>query len=238
MFILVSLIDFLCSAICIVDPDDKPFGADLPVEVQNRILWMVRLAEHQEKLAKVNNEIKTRKTCALTDWLRIPKTYERYHSPWKMVCPCERCDPEPVCHWCILYGKKNASVEFTVLESKLQRLRDGFGLYEDDKYRQFVQTNLPKFRDVLQCTASNILLPMLAYLPAGLYHFNCKRKVSPNASFASVSLGHVLFVEGMIAETGATQFRNPRDVREQHKAKAWARFKLKLKQAKREDEEQ
>ena len=142
----------------------------------------------------------------------MPKPYNRFHTPWKLCCECEQCNPEPVCHWCLLYGKKNASVEFTVLETRLQRLRDGFGLYEDNKYHQFVRTNLPRFRDVLQFTASNILLPMLVHLPAGLYHFNYKRKVSPTASFASVSLGHVLFVEGMIAETGALQFRNPRDV--------------------------
>ena len=234
MLRFASLIDILCSAICIIDPDDKPFGTDLPVEVQNRILWMVRLAEHQDKITLVNKEIKTRKRCRLTDWLRVPKSYQRFHAPWKRICPCERCDPEPVCHWCLLYGKKNASVEFTVLETRLQRLRDGFGLYEDDKYHQFVRTNLPRFRDVLQFTASNILLPMLVHLPAGKYHFNYKRKVSPTASFASVSLGHVLFVEGMIAETGASQFRNPREVREQDRAMGIARFNLSLAKKKRE----
>ena len=185
---------------------------------------MAWLADHQDKLGKVHKQIKTRKTCGLTDWLRVPKTYERFHTLWKMICHCEECNPEPVCHWCVLYGKNNSSVEFMVLETKLQRIRDSFGLYEDDKYRQFVQTYLPKFRDVLQFTVSNILLPMVVHLSAGRYHFNCKSTVSPHASFVSVSLGHVLFVEGMIAQTGATQFRNPREVREEHKALALARY--------------
>ena len=234
MLRFASLIDILCSAICIIDPDDKPFGVDLPVEVQNRILWMARLGEHQDKMAQVHKQIKNRKCCRLTDWLRVPKPYNRFHTPWKLCCECEQCNPEPDCHWCLLYGKKNGSVEFTVLETKLQRLRDGFGLYEDDKYRRFVQANLIKFKDAVQFTASSVLLPMLVHLPAGLYQFNYKRKMSPSCSFASISLGHVLFVEGMIAETGATQFRNPREVREQDRALAIARFKLSLAKKKRE----
>ena len=149
MFVWVSVIDFLCSSVCIIDAEDKPFGADLPVEVQNRILWMTRHAEHRDLFTKVHDELKSRRTCGLTDWLRVPKTYKRFHNPCKRNCPCERCDPEPLCHWCILYAKKNISVEFMVLESKLQSLREGFTAYEDEKYRQFVVDNLPAFRDVL-----------------------------------------------------------------------------------------
>lgn len=83
----------------------------------------------------------------------------------------------------------------------------------------------------------NILLPMLTYMSAGNYHFNYKPLRSPNATFASVSLAHVLLVEGIIAETGATEFRNPLEVRGITQARARARYTLMMKK-RAENEEQ
>lgn len=215
--------------LCIIDPDDKPFGADLPIEVQNRILWMSWHAEYQERLINVHKELKEMQTCHLTDWLRVPKPYERFHSPLKMVCNCSECDPKPVCHWCVLYGNKHASVEFTVMETKLQHIRDSFSTYDEDRYEQFVSTYLPKFRDVLQYTVSVVILPMLVWMPTGRYQFNSKRGLSPLASFASVSLAHVMFIEGCMETACVTQFRNPREVRRRHEALARAVYESKKK---------
>ena len=150
MFLLVSVWDYMCAALCIIDPQDKPFGADLPIEVQNRILWMAWHVDHQDRLTWVHKELETLQVCRLTDWLRVPKPFARFHNPWKMVCNCNECDPEPDCHWCLVYGNKHSSVEFTVLETKLQRIRDSFDCYEEGRYQQFVETYLPIFRDVLQ----------------------------------------------------------------------------------------
>lgn len=214
MFVFfASLIDALLSAVCIIDANDKPFGTDLPIEIQNRIMWITQHAEHLDRLTQVHNELKNRRACRLTEWLRVPKTYRRFHKPGTANCPCQRCDPEPLCHWCILYTEKYLSVEFRVQETKLQRLRDELGPYEDEKYRQFTTDNLPVFRDVLLSTAVNILLPMLTYMTPGRYHFNYKQ-IPPQATFASVSFAHVFLVDGMIRETHATQFRHPRAVKE------------------------
>ena len=214
MFVVfATLIDALSSAICIIDDYNKPFGTDLPVEVQNRIMWWTKHAEHLDRVTKVHKELKSRRVCGLTDWLRIPKTYERFHKQGDSDCQCERCDPEPLCHWCSLYADKYLSVEFRVLESKLQRLRDNMGMYDADKYRQFITDYLPVFRNVLLFTASTIILPMLTYMDPGRYHFNYK-KIPPTASFPSVSVAHIFLVDGMIRETRATRFRNPAEMRE------------------------
>ena len=214
MFVFfANIIDALSSAVCIIDVYNKPFGTDLPIEVQNRIMWWTKHAEHRDQLTKLHKELKRRRACGLTDWLRVPKTYKRFHTPLSSNCPCERCEPEPLCHWCVLYADKYLSVEFRVLETKLQRLRDEIGPYNEDKYRQFTTDNLPVFRDVLLATAATIILPMLTYMTPGRYQFNYKQ-IPPLATFPSVSIAHVFLVDGMIRETRATQFKNPREVRE------------------------
>lgn len=225
MFVFfASLIDVLSSSLCIIDADDKPFGADLPIELQNRIMWITKHAEHLDVLTKVHKELKSRRTCGLTDWVRVPKTYARFHDPEKHKCPCERCDPEPLCRWCLLYAKNNISIDFMVLETKLQRLRDEFTMHDEEKYRQFERANILKFRDILLFTVMHLLLPMLVYMSPGNYQFNYKRIRSPNATFASLSMAHVLLVEASIAETGATQFLNPREVKGITLSRARARY--------------
>lgn len=226
MLFFFTFVDFLCSNACIIDAENKPSGVDLPIEVQNRIMWMVMLADHTEKVAQVHEQLKRRATCRLTDWLRVPKTPERFHAPWKHNCPCEKCNPHPLCHWCQLYGRDHASVKFKVMENKLERIRESVDLYDNERYEQFVRNNLPTFRDVLQFTATVVLLPMLCHLSAGRYQFNAKSRVSPTASFASMSLGHMLFVEGLISQTNATEFRNPREVREERRAADQRRWTL------------
>lgn len=183
--IFASLIDVLSGCLCIIDTDDKPFGVDLPIEVQNRIMWITKHAEHLDRLTKVHNELKKRRTCHLNEWLRVPKPYKRFHTPGAANCPCERCSPEPPCHWCVLYAEKYLSVEFKAFEHKLERLRIDIGPYEEEKYQQFIAENLPLFRDILLSTAVNILLPMLIFMTPGRYHFNY-RQIPPHASFASV----------------------------------------------------
>ena len=227
-----SLIDALSSALCIIDADDKPFGTDLPIEVQNRIMWIAKHAEHLDGLTKVHKELKTRRTCGLTDWLRVPKTYGRFHDPKKRKCPCERCDPEPVCYWCLLYTKQNVSIEFMVLETKLQRLRDEFTMHEEVRYREFERANILQFRDILLFTVMHLLLPMLVYMSPGNYQFDYKRIRSPHTTFASISMAHVLLVEATIRETGATLFLNPREVKGKTlaRARAWYAQKKKEKQ--------
>ena len=231
MFVLfASLIDVLSSSLCIIEADDKPFGADLPVEVQNRIMWITKHAENLDGLTKVHKELKSRRICGLTDWVRVPKTYGRFHDPEKHKCPCERCNPEPLCHWCLLYAKNNISIDFMVLETKLQRLRDKFTMHDEEKYRQFERANITEFRDILLFTVMHLLLPMMVYMSPGNYQFNYKRIRSPNATFTSLSMAHVMLVEASIAETGATQFRNPRDVRVITLARARARYEWMKKQ--------
>ena len=218
MFLLVSVWDYVCAALCIIDPQDKPFGADLPIEVQNRILWMAWHADHQDRLTMVHQELEALPACSLTDWLRVPKPTARFHSPWNMHCNCDQCGADPSCHWCLLYGNKHSSIEFTVLETKLQRIRDTFDCYEEDRYEEFVHTNLPIFRDVLQYTLAHIIVPMLVWLLASRYHCNCKRSLSGYASFASVRMAHVRFIEACIETGRVSRFRNPRAIREEHDA--------------------
>ena len=80
--LLVSVIDFLCSTRCIIDIDDKPFGRDLPIEIQNRIMWMTRLDEHRDLMRNVHKELKSKESCRLTEWLHIPKRYPLFHEPF------------------------------------------------------------------------------------------------------------------------------------------------------------
>ena len=214
MFVVfASLIDLLANRLCIINADDKPFGDDLPIEVQNRIMWICKHTEHLDRMTKVHDELKKRPSCHLNEWLRLPKPYKRFHTPFAAKCPCDRCTPQPKCHWCELYADKYLSVEFKAFEHKLERLRNDIGTYEEERNQQFITENLPQFRDILLSTAVNILLPMLIYMPPGRYHFNY-RQIPPHASFASVSFAHIFLVDGMIRETGAIAFRNAREVRE------------------------
>ena len=175
-------------------------------------MWMVKHAEHLDRLTKVHDELKKRPVCHLNEWLRLPKPYERFHTPDTENCPCDRCTPEPRCHWCVLYAYKYLSVEFKTFEHKMERLRNA-GPYAEERGQQFITENLPQFRDILLSTAVNILLPMLIFMPSGRYHFNY-RQIPAHASFASVSFAHIFLVDGMIRETGAIAFRNAREVRE------------------------
>lgn len=122
-----------------------------------------------------------------------------------------------------------------VFETKLQRIRDELGCYEDDKYEQFITMNLPRFRDILRSTALTILLPMLMFMSPGQYQADYKR-IQTNASFASVSIAHVFLVDGMIKESGASQFRNPREVKEFTEAITKARYAIKKKENNTEKE--
>lgn len=198
---------------------------------------MTRLDEHRDLMRNVHKELKSLQSCRLTDWLHIPKRYPLFHEPFNRSCPCEKCDPEPLCPWCKLYAEKYISIEFMVFETKLQRVRDELGCYEDDKYEQFITLNLPRFRDILLSTALTILLPMLTFMAPGQYQCNYRR-IRSNASFASVSIAHVFLVDGMIKETGATQFRNPRVVKEFTEVISKARNANKKKKTANEESEQ
>lgn len=238
MFVEVSVWDFICTSLCIIDARDKPFGLVFPIEIQNRILWMAWHGAHKDNLTLVHRQLETIPVCKLTDWLCVPKPPTIFHSPWKMDCSCSQCDPEPDCHWCRLYGDKHQSVEFAVMETKLQRIRDGFNCYKGDKYRRFVRTYLPIFRDVLQSAVSNIILPMLVWLFPGRYQFNYRRNISDTATFASVSLAHVLFIDGCVSTAGVTRYRHPRVVRQEHERVAKALYVARVKAvAKSKDEE-
>lgn len=232
MFIVfASVIDALSSTLCIIDADDKPFATKLPIEVQNRIMWIAKHAEHLDGLTKVHKELKTRRTCELTDWLQVPKTYDRFHDPKKRKCPCERCDPDPPCQWCLLYATQNVSIEFMVLETKLQRLRDEFTMHEHGRYREFKRANILQFRDTLRFTVLHLLLPMLVHMSPSNYQFDYRRIRSHDVSFASISMAHMLMIEGVMRETGRL-FLNPGEVKEKTlaRARAWYAQNKKEKQ--------
>ena len=219
-----SLIDVLCNRLCLIEENDKPFGKRLPIEVQNRIMWMVKHAEHLDQVKKLHWELKSRGICELTDLVRVPKTYERFHDPAKRDCLCLRCDPQPLCYWCTLYGTNNSSLEFMVMEWKLQQERGEWGATHDSvKYRQFEQRNLQKFRDVLVFTATQVLLPMLVYMRPSNYQYDYKLVRPPYSSFAAISIGHCMLIDEIIKETGATKFENPRKVKvsTQARARSW-----------------
>ena len=57
---------------------------------------------------------------------------------------------------------------------------------------------------------------MLLWMPAGQQQFKHLRNVADDATFLSVTLGNKLFIERCIDRTGVTEFRNPRDLSEQH----------------------
>lgn len=210
-----SLIDVLTIHVWIIDVKDKPFGVDLPLEIQNRIMWIKEHEEHRVRLTKVHDQLKKRPMCHLTDWVRLPKLAKHCPTPDAANCSCESCTPEPTCHWCVLYAAKYLSVEFKAFEHKLGRL--------GEETQQFITENLPQFRDILLSTAVNILLPMLVFMPAGRYHFNYWQ-IQSHSSFASVSFSHIFLVDGMIRETGAVAFRNPRDVQESTKLLSPGRY--------------
>lgn len=64
----VSAWDHLCNSRCVINPRDKPFGAVLPIEVQNRIMWMTWKGEHGDKYKRVTIELLKLPLCALADW--------------------------------------------------------------------------------------------------------------------------------------------------------------------------
>ena len=214
-----SLIDVLTIRVWIIDVKDKPFGADLPMEIQNRIMWIFEHKEHLKRLTKVHDELKKLPMCHLTEWLRLPKRTKRCNTPDASNCSCESCTPEPTCHWCVLYAAKYLSVEFKTFEHMLER-RDRT---TREQNQQFITENLPRFRDILLSTAVNILLPMLVYMPPGRYHFNY-RQIPSHSSFASVSFSHIFLVDGMIRETKAVAFRNAREVQESTKLLSPGRY--------------
>ena len=224
----VSAWDHLCNSRCVINPRDKPFGAVLPIEVQNRIMWMMWKGEHGDKYKRVTIELLKLPLCALADWCSRPNKQKSFEEDvWCMTCQSFGCVDKPQCHWCDLYANDHESVEQKVVERALQVKRDAISTYDEDSYQRFVRENMQKYVDVHQFTITNVLLPMLVWVRPGENQINHHPIREMDIGFVNIMLGCEMLLNEFMIRNNKTEFRSPRMIAEEHREKMERRRMLK-----------
>ena len=216
MFIEISQWDVLCTRHCFINPCNKPFGAELPIEVQNRIMWMFWKKDHKEQSSAFRQELVTLPKCVLTDWVGTVSMTKPFNNAWCFTCNCDEFNHPSTCHWCLLYAKKHESIEGKVVDSKLTRKRNEISCYDDDAYDRFTRQYLPLLADTLQYTLSFVILPMLKWINPRQIQMGHALFRRQNTSFIDVLMAYQIVVQRCIERSGTVGMMNPRIRAEEH----------------------
>lgn len=195
----------------VVNVKDKPFGAVLPLEIQNRIMWMSMKMVHQESYQKVMTELKTLPVCQLVDWCSVANPYQ----PLRFACSgCTECDhrneeQDPVtCHWCRLYGEDQTSLYQQEVGRKLNQMRDAIGCYEEQKYQQFVRDNRQRYAECIQFSFMRCALPLMCRIHPRDQACHLKI-IRQEVTFTEVELSLFVGMTALTTLNGFKKLKNP-----------------------------
>ena len=206
------------SSYLVIDLRNKPFGAVLPVEIQNRIVWMSMKMAHADVYREVMCELADLPVCELVDWISVASETKHFTNTYSVCMECFNYDcihmeADQVCHWCRLYTHDRTSLYQLEVSRKLNRERDSLGCYEDEKYRQFVLTNRQRYADCLKYSFMTCVLPMLCHVPPSDRQTNFAR-IHEEVTFEEIYMGVEVVLDDFIAKNDLHVYRNPRVVRE------------------------
>ena len=216
MFIEISQWDVLCTRHCFINPYNKPFGAKLPIEVQNRIMWMVWKRDHKEQSAAFRQELVTLPKCVLSDWVGTVSMTKPFNSAWWFTCNGDEVNHPITCHWCLLYAKKHESIEVKVVDRKLTRKCNEISCYDNDAYDRVTRQYLPLLADPLQYTLSYVILPLLKWINPRKIQMGYALFPQQNTSFFDVLLAYQALVQRCIELSGTARMMNPRICAQEH----------------------
>ena len=211
------------SSYLVIDLRNKPFGAVLPVEIQNRIVWMSMQMVHADTYREVMEEIESLPVCDLVEWVSVANRTKHFTNTSSVCVECFNYDcihmeADEICHWCRLYTYDQKSLYQLEVCRKLNRERDALGCYEEEKYRQFVQTNRQRYADCLKYSFMACALPMLCHVPPSERQTNFAR-IHEEVTFEEIYIGVEMVLSEIVVKNELNEYRNPRVVREEaHKA--------------------
>ena len=204
----------LFNRVCVISYNDRPFGAVLPVDVQNHIVCMSWYQAHRKRYSNVMNELRSLPTCRLTDWCsRSTRCFRdtllliTNSSLARITAPC--------CAWCRLYATHNESIELRTLDLTLQRRRDDLPP-DSISYETFVYAHSQRYADTNLFTITHVLLQMLAWQPPHLAAMDHQR-APRTLPFCKIQRAHFLLWDSFQLDLGVTNLRNPRELMEEHR---------------------
>ena len=200
----------------VVDLRNKPFGALLPLEIQNRIVWMSMKMVHADSYREVMNELSELPVCDLVDWISLPNKKSHFSNMYSLCAECNNYDcihSEEVCHWCRLYTHDEVSLYQLEVSRKLNKERDTIGCYDEKKYRQFVQTNRQRYADCLKYSFMVCVLPLMMHLHPRDQQTNFAI-IRQEVTFEEIYIGVHLVLSEFVEKNNLRRYRNPRAVRE------------------------
>jgi len=139
-----------------IDPEDKPFGAVLPIEIQQRIMFWVRIMEKRP----LHDTILSLPVCELTDWVA---RLER--GPFKALEREYKCTLQDVCRWCFVYEHEMQSLHELCVTRKIQKNRTEVFLIDNGSdYHEWEKPHLKSLYDAKQFTMHRVFLPSIGYV--------------------------------------------------------------------------
>ena len=198
----------LYNHVYVINYRDKPFGAALPLDIQNRLVCMSWYADHRVRYAKVMDELRALPVCKLADW--CPRSTRRFKDTMLEVSVnwLHRLG-KPQCAWCCLYRFDNESISLRVLDLTLKRARYLL------PYVHFVEDNLQAYANVHLYTLTHVLVPMLKWLPPNMTAFD-HQPIHRQLSFTDIHTTYMLLWESFKLVVKSEELQNPRVLADEH----------------------
>lgn len=236
-----------CSCVLEWVAKKKPFGKQLPLDVQSRIMCMVWENEHKEKWRKVMQELVKIEVCELSEWccykspdrgFSIPYHERRFlFSPNHRQPIIEKMQCNETCRWCSLYYGKRCALEVEITERVLTRkrcdlleaeeARNGEPFISSEAWAEFVRSNIQWYHDVYQFSLCQVMIPMLVFMEPAHVQFKHKR-VHKMVTFTTISTGAELAYDSFQNEVGRYTLYHPQYLTAKHREKQQQQQKVKV----------
>lgn len=199
----------------VLDLKNKPFGAVLPVEIQNRIMWMSMKMVHEDSYKNVMQELRTLPVCKMVDWCGVVNATKPFRHTCSGCTECDHTDEQQfTCHWCRLYVNDQTSLYQQEVSRKLNEQRSAIGCYEEQKYSQFVQANRQRYAECIQYSFLVCALPMLCHVNPRDQHTNLTY-IRQEVTFTEVELSLFVGITAFATLNDLKSCKNPRSYSEE-----------------------
>lgn len=214
---------FVPSEYDLIDPEDKPFGALLPIEVQQRIMWWAKVSEVLEKVEstwhqkkEVHSSLQKLPVCILTDWIGCLEIKPFNQINWHGWCTnCDLPDCLEWCRWCELYKHRHSSIQLEFLKRKMGEERETIGIYAQEEYNRWEKGRVQDYYDAIQYSLMQVLIPFLCWTTPDELCFRgirLNKPGDPATTLHAVNVASDMIRERWMARLNHPIFRNPRRI--------------------------